>query len=239
LNLVLLFDEDFIATNRVRLQGRRQEHIVKVLRASVGDELCVGLLNKKMGAGRIICLEKHYLEMEVTLKTSPPEALPVTLILALPRPIVLKRILSAASSMGVKKIILLHSDRVEKSFWKSPVLEKSKIEEQLVLGLEQAKDTVLPEVESRKRFKPFVEDELSEMIKGTSSVVAHPEGLDGFPQNIQGPATLMIGPEGGFIPYEIERLEAIGFTSVSLGQRILRVETAVPFLLSKYTIRTS
>jgi len=233
MNLILLLKEDFVEEGRVRLQGRRLEHVRKVLRAACGDELCVGLLNDKIGTGKIIQLGQKMLEMEIALTKSPPKAFSLNLILALPRPIVLKRILLAVASMGVKKIVLLSSRRVEKSFWKSPVLEKKRLEEQLILGLEQAKDTVMPEVLLRDRFKPFVEDELSDIIKGTQPLVAHPEGVENFPENIQGPVTLMIGPEGGFIPYEIERLEACGFKSVRIGERILRVETVVPVLLSK------
>ncbi len=233
MNLILLFKKDFIEKDLVRLRERRQEHVEKILRASVGDKLCVGLVNGKVGVGKITLLDRMNLEMEVKLTALPPEPLCVNLILALPRPIVLKRILLAVSSMGVKKIVLLHSKRVEKSFWNSPVLEKQKLEEQLILGLEQAKDTMMPEVLLRDRFKPFVQDELPDIIKTTRPLVAHPEGTENFLKDIQGPVTLMIGPEGGFIPYEIEQLEGCGFKSVRLGQRILRVETAVPVLLSK------
>src|SRR5208283_3585485 len=103
------------------------------------------------------------------------EALPVTLILALPRPPMLKRILFSAAMLGVKKIIILNFNRVEKSLWNSSSLKPKAIEEQLVLGLEQAKDTVMPEVIIKKRFKPFVEDELPILIKGKSALVAHPD----------------------------------------------------------------
>ena len=57
-------------------------------------------------------------------------------------------------------------------------------------------------------------------------------GID-CPRGVLTPVTLAIGPEGGFIPYEIDALQKIGFETVSLGDRILRVETALPFLVGR------
>ncbi len=135
--------------------------------------------------------------------------------------------------MGVKRIILLNCFRVEKSFWQSPFLGTDAIQEQLVLGLEQAKDTVLPEVLLRPLFKPFVEDELPGLSKETLALVAHPHATLPCPRNVEQPVTLVVGPEGGFIPYEVEKLKGIGFAAVHAGERILSVETAVPALLSR------
>ena len=145
----------------------------------------------------------------------------------------MKRVLLAASSMGAKRIFLIHTSRVEKSYWNSPALDEERIREQLVLGLEQARDTILPHVMLRPKFKPFVEDELPSLIKGTLPIVAHPDALEPVPRQVGSAVTLAIGPEGGFIPYEIKMLEAMGFKAVNLGERILRVETAVPVLLSR------
>src|SRR5208283_3296222 len=114
-------------------------------------------------------------ELEVKLDCKPPKELPLTLILALPRPPMLKRILFSAAMLGVKKIIILNFNRVEKSLWNSSALTGQAITEQLVLGLEQAKDTVMPEVILKKGFKPFVEDELRGLIKGTRVLVTHPD----------------------------------------------------------------
>ncbi|MEK7850928.1 MAG: 16S rRNA (uracil(1498)-N(3))-methyltransferase [Deltaproteobacteria bacterium] len=234
MNLILLFHDDFKnGIEQVSLRGRRLQHVREVHRASVGDRLCVGLLNDLIGTGTVTRIDDEALEMDIDLDRDPPPPLDVTLILALPRPIVLKRILLSATSMGIKRIILLHTRRVEKSYWNSPALSEEKIREQLILGLEQAKDTTLPQVLLRPKFKPFVEDELSGMIEGTLPIVAQPEAGEACPRNVGCPITLAIGPEGGFIPYEIELLETCGFKSVSIGERILRVETAVPVLLSR------
>ncbi len=137
------------------------------------------------------------------------------------------------ATLGVKKLILLNSYRVEKSFWLSPVLSEESVREHFVLGLEQAKDTVLPEIEIQKRFKPFVEDELTSIAEGSEKILAHPVNAGACPVAINRPITLVIGPEGGFIPYEVEKLKEIGFTPVTNGPRILRVETAVTAFLSR------
>jgi len=233
MNLILLFQDDFIANTIVRLQGRRLKHVLDVHRASIGDELCVGALNGQIGFGKVTLLTQSVLEMEVRLERAPPVALPLTLILALPRPKVLRRVLRSVSALGVKKIILLNCFRVEKSFWQSPFLDAEVMKEQLVLGLEQARDTVLPEVLLRQLFKPFVEDELPEMIKGTFPLVAHPHATEPCPRDLKRAVTIAIGPEGGFIPYEIEKLTSCGFTPVQIGERILSVETSVPALISR------
>ena len=235
MNLVLFSEKDFVGgAGKIRLEGRRHKHISDIHKVKVGDNLIVGMIGGKIGNGRVTSLDKKFVEMEVLLDSSPPDKVPIVLILALPRPIMLKRILLAVSSMGLKRIILINSNRVEKSFWRSNFLVKEKIEEQLVLGLEQAKDTIMPEVIMRDRFKPFVEDELPGMIKGTIPIVAHPGAGAECPRNVKFPVTLVVGPEGGFVSHEIEKFESIGFKIVHFGERILRVDSAIPFLVSRF-----
>ncbi len=233
MNLILLHDDDFISRERVQLRGRRLQHILNIQRAVAADELRVGKLGGLLGIGKVVKLDKQELVMDVQLNQFPPDPSPMTLLLALPRPKMLKRVLQSVSSMGVKQIYLINSYRVDKSFWASPLLQPEKLNEHLILGLEQARDTILPEIQLRPRFKPFVEDELAQIGKGTTAYVAHPGVETVCPCGVSQPTTLAIGPEGGFIPYEVEKLQSCGFIPISLGQRILRVETAVPVLLSR------
>jgi len=233
MNLILLFPDDMVSHERARITGRRFLHVLQVHRAEVGDELVVGLLGGRIGRGKVARLDDSLLEMEVAFDRDPPAGLPLTVVLALPRPKVLRRILHSLSVMGVKRIVLVNAARVEKSYWQTPFLGREAIDRQLVLGLEQSRDTVMPEVLLKPRFKPFVEDELPDMIKGSLPLVAHPGGAATCPRDIRGPVILAVGPEGGFVPYEIEKLVSLGFTTVSLGERVLNVETAIPALIGR------
>lgn len=233
MNLLLLEDADFIAANRARLEGRRLKHLHEVHRAEAGDSLRVGRLGGSMGQGYLLRLDPDMAELEVTLDQPPPAKLPLTLLLALPRPKMLRRVLQTVAAMGVPRLVLLNSYRVEKSFWQTPFLEPEAIREQLILGLEQARDTQLPDVLIEKRFKPFVEDRLPALAADTLGLVGHPGDFPACPRAVERPVTLAIGPEGGWIPYEVEKLQAAGLQPVQLGERILRVETAVTALLAR------
>jgi RsmE family RNA methyltransferase len=234
MNLILLFDEDFGEdASHVRITGRRLEHVRHVHRAQVGDDLWVGRAGGLIGRGRVIAMDGDAVELEIRLDADPPAPLPASLILALPRPPVLRRVLLAATSLGVKRIVLLNAARVEKSYWQSHALAEAAVREQLVLGLEQARDTRLPEVWLRRRFRPFVEDELPKLLENGLGLVAHP-GVEGScPRGVTQHVVLAVGPEGGWNDHELTQLCAYGMRPVDLGERILRVETAVPALLAR------
>jgi RsmE family RNA methyltransferase len=91
----------------------------------------------------------------------------------------------------------------------------------------------LPEIIIEKRFKPFVEDRLPAMAAGSLGLIGHPGDYPACPRGLDEPVTLAIGPEGGWIPYEVDLLTQAGLQPVQLGARILRVETAVTALLAR------
>ena len=233
MNLILLHKEDFVDTARVRLGGRRFAHIRNILSAEQGQQLQVGLLGGKIGTGIVTALMQDTVELTIKLEHQPPQPLPATLIMALPRPKVFRRVLQGVTAMGVKRIILMNSWRVDKSYWQSPLLTPENLHKQMLLGLEQARDTLLPNVEIQQRFKPFVEDILPSIVQETCGLVAHPHAAQACPANLHEAVTLAIGPEGGFTPYEVEKLEEAGLRPVHLGPRPLRCETAVPALLGR------
>ena len=233
MNVILFTQKDLITSNKVRLQDDRFLHIKKVHQSTIGNSVRLGEINGLMGSGVIHSLDDKGVDIEFSLTERPPKKLPLTLILALPRPKALKRIIRTIAELGVTRLILINSYKVEKSYWSSPHLSEEKIQQYLIEGLQQAKDTVLPNIELKKLFKPFVEDELPAIIKNTSALVAHPNLGKPCPQTIDKPCTLVVGPEGGFTEYEIKKLLECGFEGIHLGERILKVQTAVTALIAK------
>ena len=234
MNIILLTPNDLLSDSRACIKNPRQlEHIKLVHGAAMGDKLKIGLINGNLGSGVITELSDDAIYLDIELKQAPPAALPLTLVLGLPRPKMMRRILQTIATLGVKELHLINSYRVEKSYWQTPFLEEQSIYDQLILGLEQGCDTHLPQVHLHKRFKPFVEDELPAIIANSRALVAHPYTPIACPNQIDYSLTLAVGPEGGFIPYEIDLLEKCGFEAVHLGERIMRVETAIPYLLGR------
>nr|WP_320014162.1 16S rRNA (uracil(1498)-N(3))-methyltransferase [uncultured Desulfobacter sp.] len=236
MNLILLEDRDFISPDRVRLQDERCRHIIRVLGAKPGDTLVCGRKNAKMGTGLIVSIDRQSIEMELHLDQNPPAPLPLILVLALPRPKMLKRILQNLASLGVKEIFLINSRRVEKSFWGSSVLFGSDIQRHLDLGLCQARDTLAPRVHLKRFFSPFVKEELPELSRNKKKILAHPKAQSLCPSGLNSETVLVIGPEGGFIDLEVQTLVDNGFEPMTMGARILRVETAVTALVSRLFI---
>ncbi|WP_407314413.1 16S rRNA (uracil(1498)-N(3))-methyltransferase [Pseudomonas sp. nanlin1] len=233
MNLLLLEAADYVAAGQVMLRGRRLKHMLEVQRVDVGDTLRVGQIDGLLGSATVVQLDADQAVLNIQLDQPPPAKLPLTLVMALPRPKMLRRVFQTISAMGVPQLILVNSYRVEKSFWQTPFLEPQAIREQLVLGLEQARDSVLPIVSLEKRLKPFAEDTLPGLARDTLGLVGHPGEYPECPRAVTQPVTLAIGPEGGWIPYEIDLLGQAGLQPVQLGPRILRVETAVTALLAR------
>lgn len=238
MNLLLIEPGERDAEGIVRVHDARLTHLRDIQKYKQGDALRVGEISGLIGAGEVLAIDAQEAVIRApALDTPPPPPTPCTLVIALPRPKMLKRILVDASSLGIKRICFINSYRVEKSFWSSPLLSPTEIAEKCQLGLEQAIDTMMPEVTLHQRFRPFVEDELPEIVGNSRALVAHPAGDQPCPIAITQPVTLAIGPEGGFIPFEIDLLKsAANFEAVSLGARILRVDTVVPNLLGRLFI---
>jgi len=239
-NLILIHPDE-ITAEQVELSDRRAEHIYKVLRSKEGDLVRVGVINGRMGLGRIKGLYDRKVLLDLTLSEKPLPPPPIDLIIAMPRPIMLKRVLSQASSLGVSRIFLINANRVEKSFFNSTIIQENSLAAPLALGLEQAIDTIMPEISIHQRFRPFAEDLLPEIVsKSSIRLVAHPEGEQLFSAVSKPPRSerivLAIGPEGGWVDFEIEKFREKGFITFSMGPRILRVDTAVPALLSQLSL---
>lgn len=231
MNLLLLAAAEIVAPGLAEVALSRYPARAGWWPPQPGRRLLVGLRDGLIGEGVVEHVGEQRARIRFTLDRPPPPALPLTLLLALPRPKMLRRVLRSAAEIGIRHIWLLNSSRVEKSYWQSPLLAPPMLEGYLAAGLEQACDTVMPRVALRTRFRPFVEDELPAIAAGSLRLVAHPAGRAPLAAAAgAGHVTLAIGPEGGFTDFEIALLGTAGFAACTLGPRVLRVETALPVL---------
>lgn len=236
MNSIILFDTDFDKHDKhlVTISDKRFEHIKQIMRCNKGDTIKVGILNEKLGTGTIKDISQTSVTLEISCETDPPGPLPLILLCSLPRPKTLAKVLQSGTAHGIKRFIFINSWRVEKGYWKNPILIEEKLKNHCISGLEQACDTILPSIEFKRLFKPFVEDEIPLLTKNTIPLVAHPTAQNQMPEGIKDKMiTLAIGPEGGFIDYEIKLLEQQGFIPVTLGRRILRTEYALAAIVGK------
>ncbi len=204
-----------------------------MLRVQAGQSLKVGVLGGLMGTAEVLSRDAQHLVLQVHVSDPPPPRAGVSLVLAIPRPKALKRVIPAVASLGVDRVVLVNAARVEKSYFDSKVLAQEFLDGLIELGLEQACDTVRPTLEIRERLKPFVEDELKTWApQDAVRLVPHPHAKNPLkPVAAAQHVVLAIGPDGGWVPFELELFEKNGFTPVSLGQRVLRGEVAVPTVL--------
>ena len=245
MNCILLPAANFIDNSVYINESKQIEHVNQVLIAKVGDTLKIGQLEGNLGSAIIADITPECILLNaVNLTTAPPPKLNLTVVLALPRPKVLRRLIMDMTALGVRDIILINSYRTQKSYWQSPML--SRLDEFVLEGLQQGVDTIAPRISLQKRFKPFVEDELAQLISNRA-IVAHPYAELSFSQYIQQqstesshgsilPSMVFIGAEGGWIDYEIELLVRQGCQAVHIGARILRTEAAVNAILGQWLL---
>ncbi len=240
MNLILIHPDE-VRLGQTRLTDHRCDHLRKVLKVRSGDMVRIGIIGGLMGEGLISAISRQEVVLQVRVDTPPPPKLGLALILALPRPIMLKRVLAQATALGVDHIHLVNAGRVEKSFFEASPVKEQGFAPYLINGLEQAVDTILPTVTVHPRFRPFIEDVVP-TIPARRKLIAHPDGghdLTGHRQALQGEqgmTLLAIGPEGGWLDYEVGRFEEAGFLPFTLGPRILRVDTAVPAIIAQLSL---
>lgn len=238
MNIILIAASE-VTEQTVTLTDHRAQHIRKILGSRPGDILRAGIIGGRQGSAVVQAISNQEVTLRLDCQQQSPAKTAADLILALPRPIMLKRVLAQAAALGVARVMLINANRVEKSFFNSSQLQPARIREALLQGLEQAGDTVLPQVSLHPRFRPFIEDEFPALTPGYHlRLLAHPgptphHNSASTNEPASGEMVLAIGPEGGWVDFELERLQQAGFTPFSLGPRILRVDCAVPALLAR------
>ncbi|MGB3966996.1 MAG: RsmE family RNA methyltransferase, partial [Planctomycetota bacterium] len=237
MNFLLLEPVDVAPDGTAVLRGRAAEHVRTVLRAEVGATLRAGLVDGPLGRATVTAMDAAAITVATQWERSPAPATDV-LLLAVPRPKVLLRMLAHAAALGFGRIVLFRSWRVDKSWLDSTAMQPAVQREHLLAGLEQAGRTRIPRVHFCPLFKPMVEDELDALELPAARFVAHPAAATATAALALGPGpfALALGPDGGLLPYEVAQLHERGFLPVSCGPHALRTETALAVLAGQLAL---
>ena len=236
MNLILLEDRDRSDGSCVTLTDARATHLLEVLRVVPGQTVRVGWIDGPLGTATVDTIRGGGVTMRCVFEADAPPRPRVDVLLALPRPKVLRRLWAQFAALGVGQIIVTNASRVERDYFDTHVVTETCYRPLLIEGLQQARDTRLPQVSIHRQFRILVEDQLDALFPSGVRLVADPSGSPSIANALAGRderVLLAIGPEGGWNEFELNLLAKHGFTRVGLGQRTLRVDTACIALLSQ------
>lgn len=234
MNMIILRPEELTEDGSVTLSDRRARHIVNMLGGKPGQSLKIGVLDGSTGTGIIEEMTTTCVRLNCTFNGAPQPAAAIDLILAIPRPLVMKRLLAPLASLGINRLFLTNANKVQSDYFGTHWLSPEHFEPLLIEGLEQAGTTHLPRVTIIRRLKPFIEDRMDELFPSGPRLLAHPSPERDIRVIPRGPVPLVVafGPEGGWTPYETEMFDRNGFRRMSLGSRTLRTDIACIAMIS-------
>ena len=236
-NLIMVEAEELDSKGYLTLSGARAAHLLDVLHASPGQSVRIGRLDGPLGLGTVTNVGSGTLGLRCVFDSYTPPVPPIDLLLALPRPKVMRRLWAQLAALGVGRILLTNAERVERCYFDSHVLDPATYRPLLIEGLQQARDTRLPRVSIHKRFRLLIEDELDALCAGALRLVAHPGAgasvTSVLHERLGRRVLLAVGPEGGWSDFELQMMRAHGFAAAGLGPRTLRTDTACVALLAR------
>ena len=236
MNLIILHKSEQ-KNDLFRLTDERAIHIKQILRSKIGDIIEIGIIDGSQGKAEIVNINDSEVVIKPLELTELPDPKPtIDMICALPRPQTLKKVLIISATMGVRNLYLIRANRVEKSYFHSPLLQPENYKPFLIEGLSQGKNTRLPIVSIHDRFKKFFENQLPLIVENAALLLPDKDSsinLNNIYSNTTSSLVVAIGPEGGWVPFELDLMEDLGFQKFTLGRWVLRVESAITGVLNQ------
>lgn len=236
MNLIIVEAAEINAAGDVALSGDRAAHLLNVLCVEPGHQVRVGVVDGPCGIGTVNAIGDGHVALRCALDVDIPPRPNIDLLLAVPRPKVMRRLWAQIAALGVGRIILTNAEKVERNYFDTHILAPDTYRPLLIEGLQQARDTRLPIVSIHRQFKVLIEDHLDALFAEGLRVVADPSATTPLAEVVRASAgervLLAIGPEGGWNAFELGLLEAHGFQKAAMGPRTLRTDTACVALLA-------
>ena len=236
----------------VVLVGPRARYAIDTHGVREGESLKVAVMDGARGEGNVISVTSGEVTIALTLTESALAPLPVSLIVGVSRPQTVKKVIQSAVMFGVSSLHFVRSEKGEKSYLQSRSLDEDQIEEETIKAMEQVWDSRRPEIVVHRAFSHFVKQKLPVIMEATRSVggasellklVAHPGGSSltcaDSPRLRDAATVIAIGPERGWSEDEVQTFEELGFQTIGLGERVVRVELALVFLLGQLALLRS
>jgi 16S rRNA (uracil1498-N3)-methyltransferase len=232
------FIADEVNEDRAALTGAHAEHLVRVLRARIGQEFDIATGNAvRRGHVSLICPSENRIEFELGAAIETADSSNVVLLLSIFKFDRMEWAIEKCTELGVSRIVPLIARRTEVHLAKAAEKRVERWRRIAVQASEQSRRDSVPVIDDPVK---FTRDMLSSFT-GTRIVLAESERqillrdvIDASvphvrEANVGGVAlstSLAVGPEGGWMPEELKMFAGSGWIAASLGRTILRAETA-------------
>ncbi len=232
MNMVLVQISEVDCWGAVVITGRRCDHINKILRLKVGDSFKIGVLDGRSGIAEITEISGASVKACCSFNAEPSDLVRIDVILAMPRPKVMKRLWAPLAMLGIGRIFIINADKVEKYYFDTHVLDVDFYESRLVDGLEQSCRTVMPKVSIGRTVTPdsaafFTQFAEYRKVLAMPASVKQLDAVRSYEKLV-----IAIGPEGGWTDRELNQFAGHGFETISLGPTPLKVDVAAISLIS-------
>ncbi|MGA7906732.1 MAG: 16S rRNA (uracil(1498)-N(3))-methyltransferase [Candidatus Sulfotelmatobacter sp.] len=219
------FIADEVSADRAALTGDHAAHLVRVLRARVGQEFDIAA-GSNVRRGRIARVADDRVEFDLGEEVSAKSAIGLTLVLAIFKFDRMEWAIEKCTELGVSRIVPVIARRTDAHLAHASAKRVERWRRIALQAAEQSRRAAPPEI-------PGPAD-LAEVINrgdGLRIVLAESERQALLRDVLDSAAggseiTLAIGPEGGWTDDELQHFQQAGWIPVSLGNTILRAETA-------------
>ncbi len=238
MNSLIILPAECVDVSCAVLEGARAAYAYDPHGIRAGQRVKAAVMGGLRGEALVkeSSLQRVVLELSLTVAALEPR--PLDLVVGVSRPQTIKKVVQAAVMLGAKSLHFVRSEKGEKSYLQSTALLEESLREESLKALEQVWDSRPPAIVVHRSFSHFCGKKLSELEHAAHGLklVAHPGGQPvrgAAPRGAAGGAVLALGPERGWSEAEIGAFRDQGFTVVDLGERVLRVEIALTFMLGQ------
>jgi 16S rRNA (uracil1498-N3)-methyltransferase len=219
------FIADEVSGNSAVLVGEHAGHLTRVLRASVGQEFDIAT-GAAVRRGRITSVKNDRVEFDLGEEVSAASLLDITLVLAIFKFDRMEWAIEKCTELGVTRIVLVIARRTDSHLATASAKRVERWQRLARQASEQSRRAAPPEISD-----PIKVSEALTLPGAVRILLAESEGQTLLrdivkPQPAHEGIVLAVGPEGGWTDDELQSFQQAGWISASLGNTILRAETA-------------